>query len=86
MKARQLLIAALAALNQAPRIRVPGHDDSYAVAAMIQRYLEDSKCGICKKSMTDDHPVESLNCGGDCLGCMAKAGDPDAIKALKRKS
>ena len=36
-----------------------------------------SKCNICKNEMT-----EAENCGGDCVYCMAEAGDPDCLKAL----
>jgi len=26
----------------------------------------------------------NLDCGGDCLGCMAWHGDPDTIKVVER--
>lgn len=42
------------------------------------------KCGICGRTLNDGTP-ESLDCGGDCLRCMADAGDPDAQAALGSK-
>ena len=32
-------------------------------------------CGICKREMKEEE-----NCGGDCVYCMAAAGDPECIK------
>ncbi len=42
------------------------------------------KCLICGRKLDDpSDPVRSINCGGDCLQCMATVGqDPDCIAAL----
>lgn len=44
-------------------------------------------CAICGRPLdVADDPL-SVDCGGDCLGCMADCGDPDcvaAVEALKR--
>lgn len=39
-------------------------------------------CSICGRPL--DVPVDPLStdCGGDCLACMADAGDPDAVAAV----
>lgn len=37
-------------------------------------------CSICKRSL--GIVPELADCGGDCLECMAEAGDPDAQAAL----
>ena len=40
------------------------------------------KCGICNKQLNQD-TVDSKDCGGDCLECMAVVvGDLDCIKEL----
>lgn len=41
------------------------------------------KCNICNKELNTDDPL-SEDCGGDCLECMADAGDPDAIKSVNK--
>lgn len=35
-------------------------------------------CRICNKQMTEEE-----NCGGDCVKCMAEAGDPDCIRRMR---
>lgn len=39
------------------------------------------KCQTCGRELSTDDP-RSLDCGGDCLQCMADAGDPDAERAI----
>lgn len=39
-------------------------------------------CSICKCPL--GLVPELADCGGDCLECMAEAGDPDAQAALDR--
>lgn len=39
-------------------------------------------CSICKRPL--GLVPELADCGGDCLECMAEAGDPDAQAALDR--
>lgn len=35
-------------------------------------------------SMSFEPESMNLDCGGDCLSCMAWHGDPDAIEAVER--
>lgn len=39
-------------------------------------------CLTCKRHL--DNPIDpfSRDCGGDCLVCMAQAGDPECIKSI----
>lgn len=39
-------------------------------------------CGICKNPL--DVSPERRDCGGDCLMCMAEAGDPDCIRTIQQ--
>ena len=42
-------------------------------------------CDICGQQLTapDDEEL-TRDCGGTCLGCMAIAGDPEAVAEVKR--
>lgn len=44
-----------------------------------------SNCSICGVQLDQPGRVETSDCGGDCLGCMAEAGDPDAGRALHKE-
>lgn len=39
-------------------------------------------CSICGRRLNNPHDPRSADCGGDCLQCMADAGDPDCIRLL----
>lgn len=39
-------------------------------------------CGICRQPLSTDPTSSARDCGGDCLRCMAEAGDPDAIAGM----
>jgi len=41
-------------------------------------------CGICSRKLNAPEDPRSSDCGGDCLQCMADAGDPDALLAILR--
>lgn len=41
-----------------------------------------TRCHICKRILDNPDDPFSIDCGGDCLRCMAWAGDPDAIEKL----
>jgi len=46
--------------------------------------MKDGKrCHICKRKLNNPHDRSTQDCGGDCLRCMAWAGDPDCIARLK---
>lgn len=34
-------------------------------------------CKTCNKELTQENDPASRDCGGDCVECMAEAGDPD---------
>ena len=39
-------------------------------------------CAICRKRLNNpSDPILSRDCGGDCLRCMAEAGDPECMEA-----
>lgn len=39
-------------------------------------------CGVCKQELDVPLAPETLDCGGDCLRCMADAGDPDCVASM----
>jgi len=39
-------------------------------------------CNICSRVLNVADDPTTKDCGGDCLRCMAEAGDPDCIKAM----
>ncbi len=42
-----------------------------------------SNCSICKRELDVPGVPESLDCGGDCMKCMAEiGGDEDCQRAL----
>lgn len=41
-----------------------------------------SNCQICKRELNQENDPTTEDCGGDCLKCMASAGDPECIKAM----
>jgi hypothetical protein len=43
-------------------------------------------CGICRTPLNIPGRVWTEDCGGDCLACMADAGDPDCVAALRPAS
>lgn len=41
------------------------------------------RCGICGCLLNDPHNMrETLDCGGDCVKCMADSGDPEAVDVM----
>lgn len=53
------------------------------LAATIVVVPTTARCRICRRILNNSQdPVGSSDCGGDCLRCMAAAGDPDCQKAL----
>ena len=40
-------------------------------------------CNICRRPLDQPGHPDSLDCGGDCLRCMAQCHDPDAINAMR---
>lgn len=40
-------------------------------------------CTICKRKLDQPEFPDTLDCGGDCLRCMAECGDPDCEESMK---
>jgi hypothetical protein len=61
-------------------------DDDAATGVIIEdgstRPAAAAHCRICKRELNQPSDPLSVDCGGDCLGCMAEAGDPDAINVV----
>ncbi len=45
---------------------------------------EPERCSLCTTPLDVPGRPWTQNCGGDCLACMAEAGDPDCAAALPR--
>jgi len=43
-----------------------------------------NSCQTCGQPMSKTPETMNFDCGGDCLYCMARYGDPDAIEAIER--
>jgi hypothetical protein len=41
-------------------------------------------CNSCGRVLDNGADPLSTNCGGDCMQCMADAGDPDCISAVRK--
>lgn len=41
-------------------------------------------CWVCSTPMTDEPGKANTDCGGDCMSCMADAGDPDCLTAMEK--
>jgi hypothetical protein len=42
-------------------------------------------CQICQRLLDDPiDPVRSMDCGGDCLKCLADCGDTDCIAEMAK--
>ena len=39
-------------------------------------------CSICNRALDVADDPYSLNCGGDCLMCLAEARDPDCVRMV----
>jgi hypothetical protein len=44
---------------------------------------EPNGCHICGRELNNQSDPLSVDCGGDCLQCMADAGDPDCVVAVQ---
>ena len=42
-------------------------------------------CLICCRKLNVPDEPDSLDCGGDCLRCMAEMGDPECVLSLAKK-
>jgi hypothetical protein len=56
------------------------------LASELREWAAKGRCALCGKFLGSEDPL-SVDCGGDCLGCMAECEDPQAVakcKALKK--
>jgi len=61
-------------------IKLGMHRDWYwAGETKAQQQASAGNCGICGRPLNLKDDPTSLDCGGDCLRCMAEAGDPDCV-------
>jgi hypothetical protein len=42
------------------------------------------RCNTCKRELDNPADPRSMDCGGDCLQCMADAGDPDCVEEIRK--
>lgn len=40
-------------------------------------------CNICRRPLNQPFKRDTIDCGGDCLRCMAEAGDPACIEDMR---
>lgn len=45
--------------------------------------MKTKRCKTCGRVLDNSKPL-SLNLGGNCVECVAKAGDPEAIAYLEK--
>lgn len=46
--------------------------------------VKENNCQTCNQPMSKTPDTLNLDCGGDCLSCMAWHGDPDALEVVER--
>ena len=51
--------------------------------AVIARAVEPLRCMTCKVELDQPDKPETGDCGGDCVRCMADAGDPQHIDDMR---
>jgi len=47
--------------------------------------MELACCHLCGKHLNDPADILSMDCGGDCLECMAKSGDNDCLEIFNAR-
>lgn len=54
------------------------------MSAIITTAGDPTRCQICGRLLGNLEDPRSEDCGGDCLQCMAEAGDPDCAEAIRK--
>lgn len=49
---------------------------------MLKDMLPESHCKTCNRELNNPNDPMSADCGGDCVACMAAAGDPECVAAV----
>jgi len=65
--------------NLTPRVR-----QLLTITNLLQLFSASSKCRICGQELNVSAKPETLDCGGDCLKCMADSGDPECVEMLRQ--
>jgi len=56
-----------------------------AITNLLQLFSAISmQCRLCGQELNVPFKPETLDCGGDCLKCMADSGDPECEETLRR--
>jgi len=54
------------------------------ITNLLQLFSAISRCRICGQTLNVPTKPETLDCGGDCLKCMADSGDPECVEMLRQ--
>jgi hypothetical protein len=54
------------------------------ITNLLQLFSAISRCRICGETLNVPSKPETLDCGGDCLKCMADSGDPECVEMLRQ--
>jgi len=61
-----------------------GAPEAFARFIELDKAIEPSHCNICHQLLNQPSDPLSMDCGGDCVKCMADAGDPDCIATVEQ--
>jgi anti-anti-sigma factor len=65
--------------NLTPRVK-----QLLTITNLLQLFSTISRCRICGQELNVPLKPETLDCGGDCLKCMANSGDPVCVETLRQ--
>lgn len=65
--------------NLTPRVK-----QLLTITNLLQLFSATSRCRICGQELNVPFKPESLDCGGDCLKCMADSGDPECVERMRQ--
>jgi anti-anti-sigma factor len=65
--------------NLTPRVK-----QLLTITNLMQLFSAISRCRICGQELNIPFKPETLDCGGDCLKCMADSGDPECVETLRQ--
>jgi anti-anti-sigma factor len=65
--------------NLTPRVK-----ELLTITNLLQLFSAISKCRICGQTLNVSSKPETLDCGGDCLKCMADSGDAECVEMLRQ--
>ena len=65
--------------NLTPRVK-----ELLTITNLLQLFSTISRCRICGQTLNVPSKSETLDCGGDCLKCMADSGDSECVEMLRQ--